>query len=447
MIFYFLPLGVLICATWFVYKQYNLKRRLPPGPPGLPLIGNLHQAPSIYPWRTYSEWHKKYGPIFSLQYGPRTIIMLGTHQVAHELLDKKSNIYSSRPRLVMTGECISKGLRTLLLPYGFRWRAHHRLQASVLNVQMVQKYQAVQDLESKHLLVDLLARNDFAECFHRYSASVIFSLAYGRRTPTGHEPEVKTVDHIMQRLNKAFLETWVVDIFPFLNILPTFIAPWKRRAEKMHNFERSFFTGLLESSEHKSSWNWSKQMRNVKESQTLSKTELAYVLGVTYEAGSDTTSMALEVFVLAAVLHPDAVHKAQEELDRVVGPSRLPHFGDLDRLSYIQAFVKEVHRWRPIIPGGVPHATSDEDEYLGYHIPKGATVFANHWAISMDSNTYHNPDAFNPDRWIDDPSLPFSPFGFGRRICVGKFAVYFLLVFHLLRGLVYSNQPFRTTSW
>ena len=59
--------------------------------------------------------------------------MLGTHDAARDLLDKRSNIYSSRPKLFMVGEIVSKGFRTLLLPYGPRWRTHHRLHASVLN--------------------------------------------------------------------------------------------------------------------------------------------------------------------------------------------------------------------------------------------------------------------------------------------------------------------------
>ena len=103
----------------------------------------------------------------------------------------------------------------------------------------------------------------------------------------------------------------------------------------------------------------------IKESRTLVHTELAYVIGVIYETGSDTMTMALMVFVLAAILHPAVVRKAQEELDRIVGSERLPSFDDLERLPYVQAIVKEVHRWRPVVPNGVPHAVTEDDEYMG----------------------------------------------------------------------------------
>lgn len=420
-----LPLLAIVLVSLLTvssYRYYAFRRRLPPGPVGLPLIGNLHQAPSIYPWRTYASWRAKYGPLFSLQYGPTTLIVINSHRVAHDLLEKRSAIYSSRPRATMVHECISKGYRTLNLPYGLQWRTHHRLQAALLNIRMSALYRDVQDLESKQLVKEFLTRDDFAKRFHRYSSSLIFALAYGQRAPRGDEPEIQAVDTIMHRLNDALLQTWIVDIYPMLNNLPKFLAPWKRLADRMHAFEEEFFTATLASAEAKSgSWNWAKQIRTVKESASLSRTELAYVVGVLYEAGSDTTTMVLEVFVLAAVLHPDAVRKAQDELDRVVGPGRLPDFSDLENLPYVNAFVKEVIRWRPIIPGGVPHAVTEEDEYIGYRIPKGATVLVNVWAMCMDETVYEDPERFWPERWMEHPDLPLAAFGFGRRKCIGMF--------------------------
>lgn len=59
---------------------------------------------------------------------------------------------------------------------------------------------------------------------------------------------------------------------------------------------------------------------------------------------------------------------------------------------------------------------------MGYHIPKGATVIGGHWAISMDENMYPDPDGFEPERFLKNPTLPYSQFGFGRRKCIGKLA-------------------------
>ena len=73
-------------------------------------------------------------------------------------------------------------------------------------------------------------------------------------------------------------------------------------------------------------------------------------------------------------LYPEVQKKAQEELDRVVGPDRLPEFGDSDDLVYIQGIILEAMRWMVVLPLGVSHRVIADDEYMGYFIPKGTTV-------------------------------------------------------------------------
>ncbi|KAK6375934.1 hypothetical protein LTS17_007756 [Exophiala oligosperma] len=405
---------------------------LPPGPPRLPFIGNLHQAPQVYPWRVYQEWTKQYGPVFSLQYGMNTIIMLGTYQAAHELLNKRSHIYSSRPRAVMGGECLSRGLRTLLMPHGQQWRNHQRLQASYLNIRVSQSYRCVQDLESKQLLYELLSPSvDFVDRYHRYSSSVIFALPYGRRLPVGDEPEIQAIDEVMKNfLYAARVGTWLVDSIPILNYLPKFLAPWRRLGDRLHKFESTLCIDNMTRGLESESWNWSKHVSGMKEGRNMSTKELAYDVGIIYEAGSDTTSMALEIFTLAMLVYPDVMKKAQAEVDSKVG-EHYPGFEHRDLLPYMDAMIKEVLRWRPVSAGGIPHAVIQDDEYLGYHIPAGATVIGNHWSIHQDEDVYEDPDTFNPDRWIEDPFLPLAPFGFGRRICTGQ---------HLARNSLFINM-------
>jgi len=68
--------------------------------------------------------------------------------------------------------------------------------------------------------------------------------------------------------------------------------------------------------------------------------------------------------VLACCAFPEALVKAYEELDRVVGPHRSPTFEDEPNLPYIKAFVKEVFRWRSVaIIGGQPHAPIKDEYY------------------------------------------------------------------------------------
>ncbi|RXW23128.1 hypothetical protein EST38_g2725 [Candolleomyces aberdarensis] len=135
--------------------------------------------------------------------------------------------------------------------------------------------------------------------------------------------------------------------------------------------------------------------------------------------------------ILGLLEHPEVLKKAQVQLDSVVKPGHLPDLDDEPSLPYITAIMKEALRWREVTPFGVPHALSTDDEYKGYHIPAGTIVIANQWAMLHDENVYTDPFEFNPDRFINpetgkiDYSRARDPghacFGFGRRICPGRF--------------------------
>lgn len=90
----------VVLAAFFLWFRRQQNPRLPPGPPRLPLIGNLHQAPTEAVWVTYQKWIDQYGPLVHLDFGGANVILIGDHEIAKELLDKKANTYSSRPRMV-----------------------------------------------------------------------------------------------------------------------------------------------------------------------------------------------------------------------------------------------------------------------------------------------------------------------------------------------------------
>ncbi|KAG2029824.1 cytochrome P450 [Suillus americanus] len=134
--------------------------------------------------------------------------------------------------------------------------------------------------------------------------------------------------------------------------------------------------------------------------------ELGYIAGGMFAACSDTSASAITIMMMAATTHTDAQARVQEELDNVVGRTRLPTFGDQETLPQVTAFMLESMRWRPVSIGG-------------------ATVIGNHWAIANDPEVFPEPNKSNPERWIDDAvrvrnDLQFFPFGFGRRVCPGQ---------------------------
>lgn len=107
--------------------------------------------------------------------------------------------------------------------------------------------------------------------------------------------------------------------------------------------------------------------------------QAAYISGSLLEGGSDTTSGTLVGLIQAMLMFPETQKAAQEEIDRVVGPDRLPEMTDAPNCPYIRACVKETIRWMPTIILGSPHGLIQEDYYEGYRIPKNASIVNNNW--------------------------------------------------------------------
>ncbi|KAG9311161.1 cytochrome P450 [Chiua virens] len=119
-------------------------------------------------------------------------------------------------------------------------------------------------------------------------------------------------------------------------------------------------------------------------------------------------------------VHQDVQKRAQAELTSLLGSSRLPTLEDQPNLPYLDALIREIHRFNPII-NLVPHSALYDDEYEGYRIPKKTWIMCNVWSMTHDPTIYPDPDVFRPERHLDasvtDPRS--FTFGFGRRSCPG----------------------------
>jgi cytochrome P450 len=413
-------LAVAVLITLYHVTQKRRSAKLPPGPPPLPIIGNLHQAPTDTVWVTFEKWTRQYGPLVSVNFGGTTVILIADYDIARDLMDKRGSVYSSRPRMVMASELTCEGKHILLRPYNEQLILHQRLESPVLSPRASACYTPLQDMESKVLLKALLSTNDFVGRFECFAASIVYTLTYGFRVVTGDEWQVRKSHDCTKNFTKAGqVGVWMVDALPALNYLPEALAPWKKTAKAWHReWDNLHLTNMREALKREG-WNWTKDFNNAREAQGLSDSEIAWDLGILADAGVETTGVALQVFVLACLAYPDFIHKAQKELDEVVGSKRVPGFEDLDRLPYIQAVVEENFRWRHIIPNGVPHATTQDDYYNGYLIPRGSTIVPLFHAMRKDEKLFDSPLDFRPERWLGK-SQPGN-WGYGRRVCTGRF--------------------------
>ena len=148
-------------------------------------------------------------------------------------------------------------------------------------------------------------------------------------------------------------------------------------------------------------------------------------------AGGEMTSTALLWWLLAMIAYPDVQNQSHAELDELVGSARPPTVADIPSLHYIRAMVKETLRWSPIVPFGVPHASTVDDWYEGMFIPKGTVCLQNMRVINSEPEVSGSDAAqFDPARYLDERRQVRVPdgreeghmaFGFGRRICPGRY--------------------------
>ncbi|KAF2819240.1 cytochrome P450 [Ophiobolus disseminans] len=413
---------LVLGAVFTLYVVYQQRRaaKLPPGPRRLPIIGNLHQAPTGAVWLKFQRWVEQYGPLVSLDFGGTSVILVGNYDIARDLLDKRASIYSSRPRSVFAGELATKNKHILFKPYNEEYLKHQRLEAPVMSPRASACYTPVQDLESKQMLKNFLSSDDYSAQFERFTASIQYTLAFGFRIVTGEEWQLKANHKVLENAVAAIEQgRWIVDALPFLNYLPACLAPWKNTGEEWYKLWDDLHMANMQGALDFDGWNWTKAMLHSKEAQQLTKEEIAWDVGVLCDGGVETTNMTLRIFTFACITCPEWIPKAQQELDAVVGNGRLPDFEDLENLPYLQAVVEENFRWRHIVPLGIPHATTQDDYYKGYLIPKGSTIIPLFLTMRGDTQLYDSPSEFRPERWIGKTGP--NTFGYGRRVCPGRF--------------------------
>ncbi|KAK1958600.1 cytochrome P450 [Colletotrichum sublineola] len=425
-------------------RRYS-KLPLPPGPPRLPIIGNLFNSPSHYSWLTHLQWKHAYGPVAYYEVAGKPTVVLTTVEAAHELLNKRASNYSNRSFSYTVSELVCKGYNIIFRQYDARLRLHQRLHVHGLNPRSSVLYQPIEEMESLQLLNDMLAggkpelgqgtgekrtadvvpQNPHWD-FRRASASAMSLIVWGYRLPKGQPG----TDHELDFFNKtSTLEVlmsplWWIDTLPWLRHVPRCVSPWKRAGERLHESEASHHLANFRRALKQPGYNISKQVaRGVDRlGAGVGETEMAYVAAALTLANGDTTVAILCWLVVAMLAYPRVLHEAQAALDETVGRSRMPAYADRAAVPYVDAVIDEVMRWRPIIPASIDHAAAEEDEFMGYRIPGGATVVASQWAITRDREVFgSDADDFRPERWLErDKELPRTSFGYGRRLCPGR---------------------------
>ncbi|KAJ7607861.1 cytochrome P450 [Roridomyces roridus] len=461
------PINSILLVTVLFTVFLLCKRRrlpLPPGPPKFPLLGNVFNHPSVSVWKVYMEWSKLYGKssipspnaspysighftdsdIIHVDIAGRSIVILSSLEAAVNLLDKRSAIYSDRPRLPMVNELMGWD-SNFCMPVDTSFsRIRRRLFHSVFHAEASREFRPEQLSTIHRLLLRLLHEpEDIMAHFRHMTGSLILGAAYGINVAATGDPYVKLAEEAVASVTEALVPgRFLVDSLPLLKYIPSWFPGagfqhFAREGKKLSQnlLEKPFAEAKRKIESGNAPYSFTAaSLQNLEEFPDKEQA-IKDTAAVMYGAGTDTIVSALGTFVLAMFYNPEAQRKAQAEIDSVIKQGHLPDFDDEPYLphqcqksdAYVSALVREVLRWQPVTPLGVAHFIVVEDEYKGYRIPRGSTVMTNTWAILHDKNLYPDPYAFKPERFLLNGKLnpatqgpEAAAFGFGRRICPGR---------------------------
>uniref|UniRef100_A0A0W0FIV6 Putative cytochrome P450 n=1 Tax=Moniliophthora roreri TaxID=221103 RepID=A0A0W0FIV6_MONRR len=404
--------GLLVTAT--IYKIIKDSRTsLPPGPRGIPVLGNIFNTSPYRPlWVQFKEFGQYYGSdIICLKFFGTTVIIANSLKATSELFVKRGTIYSNKPVLPLI-KLVSFEWPFPMSQYNDEtWKAGRKLfrQEMEGNRSLLRPEE---ELASRKLLKRLLeAPEQFHKLLRHMAGELILSTTYGMDVLPENDPNINRAEQVIKDISDAFNPgLFLVSMLPILKRLPSIkrkTEEWKKLSYDLRDLP---FEWLKKTAD--GTYRPSVGSRSLAELRDRGETpddmaRLADILGTMFAAGSDTTVSSLLSFFLVMAMNPEILRKGQAAIDSVTGGKRLPTFADRDDLPYVEAIAKEVLRWNPVGPIGSPHATSQDDVYNGWMIPKGSIVIGNTWAILRDENLYGpETDKFIPERFLNvDGSL------------------------------------------
>ncbi|PBK60905.1 cytochrome P450, partial [Armillaria solidipes] len=414
-----LDIAIALAGLVFVWHLFRLSSRnppLPPGPRGIPFIGNLLDMPSEKEWLTFAKWGEKYGNMVSVSILGRRLVIINSAQIAVSMLDKKSSIYSDRPVIGMGGELVGWKNSMIFMSYGTRFRNGRRLAHQLFgNSVNIKQFLPMLEKETRRSLKRIFTKPEgLSEHIRKTAGAIILQISHGYKIQEENDPLIELAERTMNQFSLATASGgFSANIIPILTLVPDWFpgAGFKQIAREWASTLNDFV-----------------EKPHVYVKQEMAAGTACYSLTSSQLEGAATAEEEYNIKWLAAslyaamLLYPDIQMKAQAEIDAVIGDDRLPRFDDREHLPYVNALALEVSRWHTIGPLGLPHCVTEDDVQFGYFIPKGSLVYANIWKMLHDPAVYDQPFEFKPERFIrtetkePEPDPYKSVFGFGRRV-------------------------------
>uniref|UniRef100_A0A803LQW7 Retroviral polymerase SH3-like domain-containing protein n=1 Tax=Chenopodium quinoa TaxID=63459 RepID=A0A803LQW7_CHEQI len=417
------------------------EQKLPPGPPPLPISGDLFSLGSM-PHVSLTKLAKEYGPLMMLQLGQVPTVIISSAAVAKEALQKNDVCFSSRHILDAVRALKHHENSVAWLPAGSassEWRNlrkicnSHVFSASRLGASQSLRRNKINDLifyvekSSDDGTAVNIGQAAFTTTLNLLS-NTFFSVDMGDPNSEIAREFRETIRGLMEEVGKPNF----ADYFPFLQKID--LQGIRQRTSvhfgKLIDFFKIMINQRLQGERPSGSIEGNDVLDallgiNHEKNEKIELSIIPYLLLDLFSAGTDTTSTTLE-WAMAELLHnPGKLKKAQMELQEIIGKGNSLAETDTPRLPYLQAIVKETLRMHPPVPLLLPKKADADVQLFGFNVPKNAQVLINAWAIGRDPTLWENPTLFEPERFmgsnIDFKGHDFEliPFGAGRRICPG----------------------------
>ncbi|XP_058752162.1 cytochrome P450 83B1-like [Vicia villosa] len=424
---FLLLLCLVLPLLMFIYK-HRTTTNLPPGPKGLPIIGNLHQLDISKLYLQLSQFSKIYGPIFSLQLGFRQAIVVSSAEIAKEVLQNNGHVFSNRPILY--------GQQKLTKV----WRELRKIcVVHIFSTKRVSYYSSIKKFEVKKMIKKISehasssSNINLSELLISLSSTIICRIAFGKSyEDEGHERS--RFHEMLHEFQALLMEIFVADYIPYMGWIDKVRGLHGRVDRNFKEFDE-FYQEIID--EHLDPNR--EQIRDEEDivdvllklkKQNLSSIDLTFdhIKGVLVDmlvAATDTTSATLVWTLTALIRNPRVMNKVQEEIRNVGGKQEFLDENDIQNFPFLKAVIKETLRLYLPAPLLVPRESREKCVISGYNIPANTILYVNAWAIQRDPNVWKNPEEFYPERFLESSinflgqNFELIPFGAGHRICPG----------------------------
>ncbi|KAF5177316.1 Cytochrome p450 [Thalictrum thalictroides] len=456
-------LGVALLLIKNMVLVSSRQQRLPPGPPGWPVVGNLFDL-SRAPHLSLSILSQKYGPVLWLRLGAVNTMVVSSAEAATEFFRYHDLAFADRKTYeFMSIGGFAKGSLSLA-QYGPYWRMLRRIcSTELLSSNRINDTETLRSNCINKMMKWMWeeAKKTGSIEVSRFvslgSFNVIGNAALSKDTIVDpHSQEGSKYFDSLSRLIELSAEPNVADLFPFLRWLDP--QCFKRKGRRLLVHPLKFASGFVKErflDRQKGHINAKKDFLDVMldfegnqkdgEPAKMSEKNIIIMILELFIASTDTTSTTTEWAITELLRNPHAMRNVEAELDQVVGHNEKVNESHIEKLPYLQAVVKETLRLHPPVPLLVPRNAREDTEFMGYTIPKDTQVLVNVWAIGRDPACWDDPLSFKPERFISSDidfrgqHFQFIPFGAGRRMCAGILMAHRMV--HLALGsLIHSFE-------